>query len=106
MEGMEERLCSEFGLSRHALFDEIASHIASEFMAGHLEFWDADKAANDLFAYSCHIHDPLENFAFAVFQAFDAAEHFGETDTPDTDLVNKYTVPQLQQAFAQYRAHA
>lgn len=106
IDGMEKSLCSEYGLTRHALFDEIARHIATEFLAGHLDFWDADKAANDLFAYSCHIHDPLEGFAFAVFLAFDAAENLGDSDGPETDLVQKYTLPQLHEALTRHGSHA
>ena len=106
IDGVEEKLCSAYGLTRHALFDEIARHIATEFIAGHMDFWDADAAANDLFAYSCHIEDPLEGFAWAVFLAFDAGEHLGETDEPDTDLVKMHTIPQLQQALAAYGSHA
>ena len=101
-----EALCTTYGLTRHALFDVIARHIAAEFMSDHMDFWSADAAANDLFAYSCHIEDPLDGFAMAVFLAFDAAEHLGTMDEPSDDLVQKHTVPQLKQAFATYGAHA
>ena len=105
-DGMEKKLRSVYGFTRPTLFDQIAQHIATEFMAGRMDFWAADAAANHLFAYSCHIDDPFEGFAWAVFLAFDAGEHFGDTDTPETDLVQEHIVPQLQQALAAYVAHA
>lgn len=101
-----DQLSGQFGLSRHAFFDEIAHYIASEFMAGQLSFEQADAAANDLFAYSCHIEDPLEGFAWDVFQAFDAGEFFHSPDGPGIDPVKKHTVPQLQAALATYGARA
>lgn len=99
-----EDVASRLGLDRHGVFDRVAATIAEDFLSGTMAFDSADLAANDLFAWSCCLNDPLQGFAFRVFQAFDAGEEFHNHDANVADPIAANTIPQLQSALVSWKS--
>ena len=79
------------------LFSE---RVARRYLAGELNFTEADQAANWLFAHS-YVSEgcpgEMPEIARRVFEAFDSGEFSHPGDSTDIDPERKYTLPQIRE---------
>ena len=95
-----EGVAAEGSRTSADVYNALLTHVAREFLAGRLGFWNADAAANTVWVL---ITDEMSDFghgypmpqpAFDIFEAFDA----GEYDHGDgTDPIESITKPRLRQ---------
>ena len=69
-----------------------ASLVAKQYLSGAMIFEIADRAMNELYAYSYVDEDRgMPEFAWKVFTAFDEGEYQHSGDLADVDPEQKYT---------------
>ena len=85
--GQVESICQERQQSFVEFANDFAKNIAKNYMENLYEWLFCDNAMNALWGYSCTvIEQPLDGYAFHVFEAFDVAEYRREGDPPDFDF--------------------
>jgi len=99
-----QELASEKGEKFNEACNAVGIRVARRFIAGDLDFGDADYVMNWVWFHIVMNWDGVEGSlsipqpAFDIYEAFDAGEwNHGE---PDVDPVKKYTIPELADILA------
>ena len=85
-----ESICQERQQSFVEFANDFAKNIAKNYMENLYEWLFCDNAINTLWGYSCAvIEQPLDGYAFHVYEAFDAAEYRRKDDPLDFDYESR-----------------
>ena len=90
-----QRWSACMGVSRAALYDQIAIHLARGFHTSELDFMFCDAIVNDIHGVITHSLEDRPDLFWRVFLAFDAGEFLpkGQQGNP----IDTYTRPQIAQ---------
>ena len=83
----------------------LSIRVAQRFIAGTLDFADADTVMNWLWArvidwLMAFDAPPIPEPMFSIYEAFDGGEYHRQSDPPDVDPAQKYTVPEVKRILA------
>ena len=98
--------CRGEGMSLHAFCDAFATHVATAYLVGEIDFDYGDEAMNSLFGMMAsepffkETQSTIPKMAYAIYEAFDAGEYFHPGDAQNDDPEEKYTRPRLKQLLA------
>lgn len=89
------------------ILDQLACHVAQQYMSGTMSFEDADTIMNAAFSVAVTEeflarHDrTIPPLMYEVYEAFDAGEFHHHGDASDIDPEVKYTKPLIQRFLAE-----
>ena len=90
------------------LVENLSLKTAVEFWNGKMDYEDGDCIMNNLYSFWITNTHYVQNFGFGkiawtCYEAFDAGEYLRPTDEPDTDPVEKYTKPIIEQLLSELK---
>ncbi|WLH32668.1 hypothetical protein [Pseudomonas canadensis] len=90
-----ESICSEFRVGPETVLNELSLTVAEGYMCGTLGYEFCDGVMNGIVnaILDLGMIGEIPHPAFALYQAFDQGEWSRSSDSPDTDLGEKYTTP-------------
>lgn len=90
-----ESICSEFGVGPETILNELSLTVAEGYLCGTLGYEFCDGVMNGIVNVIVDLGmiGEIPQPAFALYQAFDQGEWGRSSDSPDTDLGEKYTTP-------------
>ena len=98
-----ERWCADLAISRAALYDLLALHLADGFHRNELQFEFCDSVVNAIHAVITLADEIRPAFFWSVFLAFDEGEYFHENKR-DEDPVATYTRPLIAEIIRKHSA--
>ena len=89
--------CSHAGITFPAFCDEFSRVVATGYFGGTLSYTFCDGAMNNLFAFMTlqMTEDPLPDYSYSVFLAFDAGEYYHREDSRNSSPEELYTKPMI-----------
>ena len=89
-----QRWTASLGVSRAALYDQIAIHLARAFYNSELTFAFCDAVVNDIHGVITGANEELPDLFWSVYLAFDEGEYY-HNNNRDEDPIEIYTRPQI-----------
>lgn len=83
------------------ILDEVALHIAQEYLGKRLSFDQADLIINNVWGLATALDGHFGETTHTVYLAFDGGEYRRSGDGPDVDPEIKYTRPAINQFLTQ-----
>lgn len=96
-----DRWSANLGITRLALYDLIAHHLAFGFYRNELAFGFCDRVVGDIHGVISVADEPRPALFWSVFLAFDAGEYYRHNDRSE-DPVAKYTRSLIAQVVDTY----
>ena len=95
-----EAACRYLALSLSALFDAISRRVVEGYSSGELDFEFCDGVMNCLYGRLMTRDEPMPDYTYSVFLAFDEGEYQHQGDPEDSSPEELYTKPMIAEILA------
>jgi hypothetical protein len=95
-----EAACRYLALTRGALFDSISRRVVQGYSSGELDFGFCDGVMNQLYGTLMTWDEPMPNYTYSVFFAFDEGEYHHQNDPEGSSPEDLYTKPMIREILA------
>jgi hypothetical protein len=95
-----EAACGYLALTRSALFDAISRRVVEGYSSSELDFGFCDGVMNHLYGMLMTRDEPVPDYTYSVFLAFDEGEYQHRDDPEDSSPEELYTKPMIAEILA------